>query len=193
METDADLLVECRNGSEGAWVRLIKKHGGLVFSIPIRAGFSPDEAADIFQNVWLDLLQDLHRLRELNSLPAWLIKVCSHKCYHLRVKRGRMPVLSALAALDTDSTEPNSYSFDPKDPVDFERVLYEAESLETLRECIALMPGRCQEMIQMLFFNEPASAYKNVAARLGIAAHSVSAIRQRCLERLRESLEEKGF
>jgi DNA-directed RNA polymerase specialized sigma24 family protein len=45
----------------------------------------------------------------------------------------------------------------------------------------------------MLFFEEPARPYQEVAQTLGIATGSIGFIRQRCLERLRKRLLEVGF
>jgi DNA-directed RNA polymerase specialized sigma24 family protein len=45
----------------------------------------------------------------------------------------------------------------------------------------------------MLFFDEPARPYQEIAAELGIAVGSIGFIRQRCLERLRKRLLETGF
>src|SRR3989442_7578786 len=36
----------------------------------------------IFQAVCLELLSELPRLREPEALPAWLIRVTYHKCFH---------------------------------------------------------------------------------------------------------------
>jgi DNA-directed RNA polymerase specialized sigma24 family protein len=45
----------------------------------------------------------------------------------------------------------------------------------------------------MLFFEDIARPYAEVAASLGIATGSIGFIRRRCLEHLRKSLEEAGF
>jgi len=45
----------------------------------------------------------------------------------------------------------------------------------------------------MLFFEEPARPYQQVARTLGIAPGSIGFIRQRCLERLRKGLIDAGF
>jgi hypothetical protein len=45
----------------------------------------------------------------------------------------------------------------------------------------------------MLFFENPARPYPEVAASLGIATGSVGFIRRRCLDRLKASLEAAGF
>ena len=53
-----------------------------IFSIPIRYGFSEEDAADIFQAVCMDLLAELPRLREPKALAGWLIQVTRNKCFH---------------------------------------------------------------------------------------------------------------
>ena len=56
---DARLIRECIGGSEEAWCALIFKYKNLIFSIPVKYGFSADDSTDIFQAVCLDLLSEL--------------------------------------------------------------------------------------------------------------------------------------
>jgi RNA polymerase sigma factor (sigma-70 family) len=180
--SDAELLLACKAGSEQAWSTLIDKYRNLIFSIPVRYGFSKDEAADIFQAVCLDLLQDLPRLREANALPKWLIEVCSHKCYHWK-RRQRHWATNCEPVSETDpDTHPDACT-----------LLVEAEDEQLLREAIALMQPRCQRLIEMMFFEDPVPRYQEVATRLVIAPNSVPAIRHRCLDRLRKILEDRGL
>jgi len=53
-EEDARLIKDCLEGSESAWSALISKYKNLIFSIPMKYGFSRDDAADVFQAVCLD-------------------------------------------------------------------------------------------------------------------------------------------
>lgn len=54
--TDTQLVKECLRGSEEAWSALIDMYKNLIFSIPIKYGFSTDDATDIFQAVCVELL-----------------------------------------------------------------------------------------------------------------------------------------
>jgi hypothetical protein len=45
----------------------------------------------------------------------------------------------------------------------------------------------------MLFFENPARPYQQVARSLGLATGSIAFIRGRCLTRLRRQLEKMGF
>ena len=53
---DARLVRECLGGGEEAWCALISKYKNLIFSIPVKYGFSADESTDIFQAVCLELI-----------------------------------------------------------------------------------------------------------------------------------------
>ena len=54
---DERLITECVNGNEEAWAALIEKYKNLIFSIPVKLGFSRDDAGEIFQQVCLKLLR----------------------------------------------------------------------------------------------------------------------------------------
>jgi len=45
----------------------------------------------------------------------------------------------------------------------------------------------------MLFFETPPRPYEEIAKELGIATGSIGFIRGRCLEKLKQQLENKGF
>ncbi|HTV59662.1 MAG TPA: sigma-70 family RNA polymerase sigma factor [Verrucomicrobiae bacterium] len=179
---DQRLVRECLRGNEEAWSALLDKYKRLIYSIPVKYGFPPDESADIFQAVCLELLSELPNLRNPRALPKWIIQVTAHKCLHRKRQQQKVIV-----------SDPNDESFEQSIPAQAESILHEAESEQTLRETVAGLPPRCQDLIRMLFFEEPARPYQEVARALGIASGSIGFIRQRCLERLRKRLLEAGF
>src|SRR5579885_2133115 len=72
-------------------------------------------------------------------------------------------------------------------------ILREAEEEQMLRSALSDLAPRCQDLIRMLFYEEPSRPYKEIAASLGLATGSIGLLRQKCLERLRERLESAGF
>src|SRR5579871_4656777 len=80
--TNTRLVEECLHGNELAWHALVDRFKHLIYSIPVRYGLTPQDAADIFQAVCLDLFNELPRLRNVDALQGWLIRVTTHKCYH---------------------------------------------------------------------------------------------------------------
>jgi RNA polymerase sigma factor (sigma-70 family) len=182
MWSNARLVSECLRGSEEAWTALIEKYKRLIFSIPVKYGFATDDASDIFQAVCMELLSELPKLRTPDALPKWIIQVTSHKCYHQKRQQQRVDVL-----------DPNSHAFERNVPPRGDGILRQAEEEQDLRQAIAEMPPRCRQLVQMLFFEEPARPYQEVAEILGLAPGSIGFIRQRCLERLRKKLLEIGL
>jgi len=67
--------------------RTIDKYKALIYSIPVKYGLPPQEAADVFQSTCMELLIRLHELRDPQALPKWLIQVAHHKCYHWKKQR----------------------------------------------------------------------------------------------------------
>ena len=177
------LVEECLRGSEQAWHALVDRYKGLIYSIPMRYGAPPQDAADIFQAVCLDLFNELPRLRETEALQGWLVRVTSNKCYHW--KRRQDP---AAAELDEETVSGATNGCTPPSEL---LALVEQEQL--VRESIAELPVRCRQMIELLFFEQPPMPYAEVARRLRLARGSIGFIRGRCLKRLKQILENKGF
>jgi RNA polymerase sigma factor (sigma-70 family) len=180
---DDELVADCLKGGEEAWAELVDKYKNLIFSIPIKYGFSRDEAADIFQEVCMNLLSDLKNVREPKALPKWIIMVTSHKCYHAKAKSQR------LVSSDSEKSPVDSIEVPPVG----DKLVEEAETEQRIREAVAAMSPRCQQLVQMLFFEEPSRPYKAIANSLGISTGSIGFMRQQCLDRLRTRLKGKLF
>ncbi|MEO8591909.1 MAG: RNA polymerase sigma factor [Candidatus Solibacter sp.] len=177
------IVAECLAGDERAWSALLERYKNLIYSIPMRYGAPPQDAADIFQAVCLDLFNELPRLRDAEALKGWLIRVTTNKCYHWKQR-----VVNRANDLDEDQMEnlPAEHAISAD-------VLAGVEREQAVREAIAGLPPRCREMIELLFFEHPPMPYNDVARRLNLATGSIGFIRGRCLKRLRKVLEEKGF
>jgi len=183
--TDARLVRECVRGNENAWAMLLEKYKRLIYSIPIKYGLSHDEATDIFQDVCVELLAELPRLREPRALPKWLMQVTAHKCLRARGQAARLP----LASEDRASQLHRVADTNPLS----DHVMVDVEREQKLREAIATMAPRCRQLVEMLFLESPPRSYQDVARKLGLETGSIGFIRGRCLKRLRDELKKHGF
>lgn len=181
-KTDRDLVDGCLKHREDDWNLLIDKYKNLVFSIPIRYGFSREEAADIFQSVCLDLIQELPKLRDPQALPKWLMQVTAHKCFHSKRQ------LSRMVSRGDDLEVPEASI-----PPEADLKIREIEEEQMLRDALTGLPPRCRELIHMLFYVEPKRPYQEVAASLGLATGSIGLLRQKCLDHLKKQLHMLGF
>ena len=181
--TDERLVRECRKGNEAAWTALIEKYKNLIFSIPIKFGLAREDSAEVFQTVCVDLLAGLSKLREPKALPKWLMQTSYHHC--LRWKKERLQVFDDPGAPD------NLIDKSSEDPP--EEMIYQVQREQSVREAIASLPQRCNQLVTMLFFQTPPRPYDEIAKELKLATGSIGFIRGRCLKKLRQTLEEKGF
>jgi RNA polymerase sigma factor (sigma-70 family) len=173
--SDEKLVRDCLSGSEEAWSTLVDKYRRLIFSIPIKFGFSRDEASEVFQEVCFTMLSELGRLRQPRTLSAWLMKVTIHECLLASKQRARHVFLYG----------------DCSDACAFPDTLIEEVQLQqSVREAISKLNRRCRSLIDMLFCTSPPIPYEEVARRLGVAKGSIGFIRMRCIEGVRRVLEE---
>lgn len=181
---DDRLVAACREGDAEAWSAILEKYRRLIYSIPSRYGLQPDDAADVFQAVCLDLYSELDTLREPAALRGWLIRVALNKCYHLRRKSRREPLAEDLS---------NDASLEPSEPATAPEWLEELERRHIVHSALDTLSDRCRGMIRMLFFETPPRPYEEVAAAFGLATGSIGFIRGRCLKALQKILKQQGL
>ncbi len=169
-ERDRRLLEGCRRGETRAWADLLAGYERLVFSIPLRYGLSREDAADIAQLTFTELLQSLDVLLEDERLVAWLATVARRQSWRLLERRKRETAVEELP----EPVEP-----DPSETWIREEWLY--DGLLSLDE-------RCRELIVALYLTSESPAYADVARRLGRPIGSIGPTRARCLQRLRAAL-----
>ncbi len=179
---DVDLVQECLQGNQRAWYAVVEKYRNLVYSAPRKYGMSPQDAADILQEVWVDLHSDLKSVRS-EELAGWLVSVASHKCYRWKRRRTAKPEHQAAPSLP-----------EPAAPEPLVRDwLQKTEEARVLRNTVAQLPERDRRLIELLFFQDPPAPYSEVARQLGLAEGSIGFMRANCLRKLREALEQNGF
>src|SRR5437868_14176088 len=90
---DRELLGSCLQGDAAAWEALIARYQRLIYSIPIRMGLSPNDAADVFQSVCLKLLEHISSLRNQDKVSSWLTITTRRESWRLALHRRREHVL----------------------------------------------------------------------------------------------------
>ena len=155
---DGHLVRECLAGNEQAWNTLIERYKRLIYSIPFKYRASPEDCADIFQSVCLDLYSELVKLRKVESLKSWIMSITVHKCLQWkRQQRGNVE----LDAMEQEQAEATAVA-----APDF---LIEVQQEQLVREAVAKLKPRCAEMIRLLFYQQPPLPYNELAQRLGLA------------------------
>lgn len=180
---DEQLVQGCLQGDQDAWESLIDKYKRLIYSIPIKYGASPEDASDVFQAVCIEVLNSLPQLKSAQSLRSWLITLTIRQSYRWKKKRANHIELDGLEPEIAEGIACISHS----------DTVAQLEQEQIVREVVAQLPPRQRELVRLLFFEQPALPYAEVAQRLGLATGSIGFIRGRCLEKLRKALIEYGF
>jgi RNA polymerase sigma factor (sigma-70 family) len=170
--TDRDLLARCRRRDPDAWLQLTQRYERLIYSVALRNGVSPEDAADITQTTFITLIDSLDRLRDDEKLPSWLMTVARRQAWRLRnTSRRSVPLEVAPEQAD--------------DP------LADWATLTTLHDALSELGGTCRELLLALYFDPEEPSYAEIAERFGRAIGGIGPLRGRCLERLRAIMSEE--
>jgi len=184
---DVTLVERCLAGDSAAWEALIARYQRLIYSIPLRAGFSPVDAADIFQSVCVKLLQKLPTLRNRTKVSSWLMTTTTRECWRLAEKRRRETQPSIYGEEYDRDILNNLESSAPL--AEQQRISFERQ--QAVRDAVAALNERCRLLITLLFYSKDELSYAEIARRAGIPLNSLGPNRARCLQRLRRALEGK--
>jgi RNA polymerase sigma factor (sigma-70 family) len=171
--TDHALAAACLQGDAGAWAALIDRYKALIYSFPRRYQAPPQDAAHIFHSVCVQLLAALPRLRERGKLRMWIMTAAAHECAEW--KRARFAGRGSESDLTGGGALPHSH-----------RMMEEGEREQLVRDAFAQLPVRHQELLRLLFDEDPPVASSRIAS--GSVAANGSLILAQCLRKLRRLL-----
>src|SRR5215471_10158890 len=137
-QTDSELISACLDGDSEAWETLVNRYKRLVYSIPFKYGLQREEAMDIFQSVWLDCFQELHLLRDVERLQAWLVRIAVRKCYRMREKSRGEPVMFEVMETDQVSDDPAG------------SLVRRLDQEQMIRTAMGQLTTRCKQVIEAL-------------------------------------------
>ena len=178
---DPELVSLCLKGDSQAWESLIVRYRRLIYSIPVRFSFSAADCADVFQAVCLRLIEHLRELKDDTKVSAWLITTTTRHCIQVRAQKYRE------TSNDEDFDEPT----DPGE--NLEEIRIQTQEQQAVRDAVELLPDRCRQLIEMLYFDTKNPSYDAIAQTMQMPVPSVGPTRARCLEKLRTLLRRRGI
>jgi RNA polymerase sigma factor (sigma-70 family) len=175
----AELLDASRRGDPAGWHGLVDRYERLVWSVARSFRYDDATTADVVQTVWLRLAESLDRIREPDSLPAWLATTCRHECSSVGRRRDREVV-------DDTTVDVRLQRGGWADDVDDD--LLERESRREVLDAFGRLSDGCQQLLRLLCA-EPPLGYQLIGEVTGRPIGSIGPTRQRCLDKLRAFLE----
>lgn len=179
---DARLIKRCRNGDQTAWDELVERYQRLIYIIPRRAGLTDEQAADVFQDVFLTLFQKIDEIEQPERIRSWIVTTAKFKTWGLiRSTKG------FHSANTEEEMEHEMASLADGAPL-ADDLLIELEEQHIIRSALTKLEERCRQIISLIYLREPAASYAEVGKAIGVGETSISPLRSRCLKKLAKIL-----
>ena len=179
---DAELVKRCRNGDQSAWDELVERYQRLIFAIPRRAGLNEEQAADVFQDVFLTLFEKIDEIEQPERIRSWIVTTAKFKTW--AVVRGSKGIYSPATEEEMEAEMANIRDETPL----ADDMLIELEEQHLIRTALLELEERCQKILSMIYLRDPAASYAQVAAAINVGETSISPLRSRCLKKLEKVL-----
>jgi RNA polymerase sigma factor (sigma-70 family) len=170
------LLQLAQGGETAALHEVVRELNPLLWHVARAQGLAAEEAADVAQTTWLELLRRLAEIRSPSALTAWLVTTARRDAIRIHRSRQRhalesSDVLEALADAGPDASE---------------RLIVQ-ERHRVLAHHFRQLPERCRTLLRVLAQVDRPD-YDIVAQALAMPRGSIGPTRGRCLARLRDML-----
>ncbi len=180
--SDAQLVKACRSGDDAAWNELVDRYQRLVFAIPRRAGLSEEQAADVFQEVFLTLFEKLDEIQQPDRIRSWIVTTAKFKTWG--IVRGEKGFHSPETE---EEMEQEMSGLADRSPL-ADEMLIELEQQHQIRTALNELEERCRQILSMIYLRDAAASYAEVAEAIGVGETSISPMRSRCLKKLEKIL-----
>ena len=115
MQTERDIILQCKDGNKEAFRWVVQQHQRLVFSLSLKMLADEEEAKDVVQETFIRVWQRIGDYDTQKSFSTWLYTIASHLCLdRLKQMRRILPlpkdekVLQDFANNDSQQTLENS-------------------------------------------------------------------------------------
>jgi len=173
MDEDAVLIRKCLAGEKGAFENLVSRYKNLVYGIALNILSNRDEAADVTQEVFLKVWENLHRYNPEYSFKTWVARIAVNHSINVSQKQKR----SAAAAWDEDTVLRI-----PTDSGIPDEELLSREEQERVRAAVESLPEMYRLMI--ILFHQQSLSYDEICQ---ITGYPLSIVKNR-LYRARKML-----
>ena len=185
---DEAAIREVLAGDTNAFARLERKYRRIVTFLVRKMVSQQDDVEDLVQDTFVKAYQALPSFQFEYPFSRWLYKIASNRCIdYLRRRR------FAMVSLDqpVTSREGSDYVWEPRDsgPTP-EAVVLSQERAAMIRDALAAMPAKYQEVIRMRHDEE--LEYQEIADKLGQPLGTVKANLSRARKRLVVLLKRHG-
>jgi RNA polymerase sigma-70 factor (ECF subfamily) len=177
--SDEELMLAYAGGDAGAFEALYAKHKGALFRFVLRSMKARGEAEELFQDVWMKVIEARARYAPQAKFTTWLYTIAHNRLVdHWRAKG------LTLVSLDDEEKPVADVAADPG----FEppRVVEAEQTLERLIAALAALPLAQREAF--LLHHEGGLGIAEIAAATGSAEEAAKSRLRYAINKLREAV-----
>lgn len=182
------LLDGLRDRDPAAIREVVDQQGRRIYRAARGLGFSPADAEDLAQDVFLTFLETLDRFEGRSTVGTWLFGILHHKAQERRRSHAREDPTSELEDAFDNRFDANGSWLQP--PIEADRLVASRETGELLHDCLERLPAQQREVFQLRQVEDLSTA--DVARIVGCTANHVGVLLHRARLRLRACLDGKG-
>ncbi len=108
LDTDQDLITRALQGSERAWLKLVRRYEKRVFNLSLRLCGNRQDALDLTQEAFLAVYRNLPNYRGDGVFVGWLLRIASHRGVDFLRRRHSNPLHSAAEVDDEQHSDHRS-------------------------------------------------------------------------------------
>lgn len=170
---DDELIRRALEGSERAWLAIVKRYEGRLYNYALRMSGNPDDAMDILQDVLMSVYRNLSSFRGDSRFSTWLFRIASFRSTdYFRRKKWQTGHLE-------DEGEPE----DPNESNAPEHSLAAAEDNQGIARLMSILPAEQRHVIELKYFQH--FTFDEIAGQLGISPNTAKTRLYAALEKMR--------
>jgi RNA polymerase sigma-70 factor (ECF subfamily) len=134
------LLEGLRDRDPVAIGEVVDQQGRRIYRAARGLGFSPADAEDLAQEVFLTFLESLDRFEGRSTVGTWLFGILHHKAQERRRAHAREDSTSELEEAFDKRFDANGFWLQP--PVKADRLVESRQAGEMVRDCLDALPAQ---------------------------------------------------
>jgi len=186
---EKELLLKAKQGDQFAFEQLVYRYDRSVLSIAVRFVNDPDEAKDIYQEVFIRVFKGLKNFEFRSEFSTWIFRITTNVCLTHKAKSKEKMKVSLNNDLDDENNDTG-----------FKEILYDGISPEeeissrNLGEFIDEAVGRLSERQKITFVLKHYEGYKirEIAEMLNCKEGTVKKYLFDAIKNLKKQLEPLG-
>jgi RNA polymerase sigma-70 factor (ECF subfamily) len=183
--TDEQLAASYLGGVDACFDELVRRYSAPIYTFILRMVGRPEDADDLTQDVFVQLLKSLPTARPDLPLRPWVFVIARNKCLD-HLKRKRALVFSALATHDGEDTVEERVADGQPLP---EELAERADLRDILQEAIAALPPRYRAVVALRYSTD--LTFAEIGTVLELPENTVKTHFQRAKAMLRCSLRDR--